>query len=198
MSRYGLGLEGSISSINLVYTFILLVINPGVQFKLEEKMYHFQLSYSRLDFFHSKIFVGYHTDSSKYNPWLYDRHKNSGFLDLFLWGNLRYYFLGFSASVDSLFDIKLSFYDYLNPNTDEGVVQMGSFGSLLQARHKGLIRKGGKALGRELNIKLQKEIRKDLEIHLMAGIFIPRLKSENLFKENDLYNSIQLTGFYKF
>lgn len=197
MFRYGLGLEGSINSINLAYTFVFIGHNPGVQFKLEEKMYHFQLSYSRLDFFNSKFFAGYHEDSSKYNPWLYDRHENAGFLDLFLWGNLRYYFVGFNASVDSLFDIKLSFYDYLGPKK-EGNVKMGYFGSLLKAGHKGLIQTGGKVSGRELDIQLQKEIIKNFEIHLLAGIFIPRLKSKNIFNRKNFYNNVQLTGFYKF
>ena len=62
-------------------------------------MYHFLLSYSWPFLPNSRIFVGYHTDSTKYQPWLYDRHKNAGLLDIFLWGNLTYYFFGFSGSV---------------------------------------------------------------------------------------------------
>lgn len=195
MSRYGFGLEGAINSINLTYSLIFVGHDRGVQFK-QENMYHFQLSYSHIEFFDSKIFAGYHKDSSKYNPWLYDRHENAGFLDLFLWGNLSYYFLGFSASVNPLFDIKISFYDF-NP-TRKGTIHLGYFGSLLKGKNKNLVNMDNQDLGREIDIKLQRQIKENFEIHLLAGLFIPRSETKKLFKVKDFYKNVQLTGLYKF
>ena len=196
MSRYGIGLEGAISSMDLAYAVILIGHGEGFQFHLEDDMYHFLLSYSRPELFDSKIFVGYHTDSSGYKPWLYDRHENAGLLDMFLWGNLTYYFLGFSASIDPLFDIKVFFYD-LNL-TEKGSIQLGYFGSLLKAQNKSFVNREHQALGKELDVKLQREIKEDFEIHLLAGLFIPRLKFKGFFKKEDIYNNVQLTGLYKF
>ena len=196
ISRYGIGLEGAINAIDLAYTFVLIGQSKGFRFKLEDNMRHFQLSYSRPDFFDSKIFAGYHTDSSQYKPWLYDRHKNAGLLDLFLWGNLTYYFFGFSASVDPLFDIEISFYGL--SLTEKGHIRLGRFGSLLEVESESVINTGYKTLGKELDVKLQRKIKEDFEIHLLAGLFIPHLKLKRSSKKNALYNNIQLTGLYKF
>ena len=120
-------------------------------------------------------------------PWL---------LDLFLWGNLTYYFLGFSASIDPLFNIEVSFYDL--SLTEKGSVQLGYFGSLLNIQNEGFVNREHKALGRELDVKLQREIKEDFEIHLLAGLFLPRLEFKKSLKKAGLYNNIQLTGLYKF
>lgn len=196
ISRYGLGLEGTINPMNLIYTLVAVGHGSGFRFKLEENMYHFQLSYFYPEFFNSKIFVGYHTDSSHYEPWLYDRHENAGLLDMFLWGNLTYYFLGLSSSVTDLVDIQVLFYDL--SSTETGLIQMGYFGSLLDAGGKNSISVDHKNLGRELDVRLKTRFSKSFEVHLLTGIFIPHLKSQKLWTKKDFYNNIQLTGFYKF
>ena len=196
MFRYGLGLEGTINMLDLIYTFVAVRHGPGVQFKLKEDMYHFSLSYSPPEFLNSKIFIGYHTDSSQYKPWLYDRHRNAGLSDIFLWGNLTYYFFGLSSSVASLFDIQILFYDL--SSTEKGPVQTGYFGSALSVGNENFINVEYKNLGKELDIQLKTQISKDFEIQLLAGLFIPHFNSRKLFTQADYYNNIQLTGFYKF
>ncbi len=196
ISRYGMGLNGAVDLASLDYVFVAVGHGRGVQFKLEESMYHALLSYSRPDFFKSKIFFGYHTDSSKYDPWLYDRHKSAGLLDIFLWGNLTYYFLGLSGSAADWFDIRMVFYDLRS--TDKGFVRMGYLGSLLNAKNESHARAGPQSLGRELDIQIQKQISKEFEIHLLAGLFAPHIYSKDLFKKKDFFSNIQLTGLYKF
>ena len=195
ISRYGLGLEGTISPFDLAYTLVAVGHGNGIQFKPEENMYHFRMSYSHPEIFNSKIFVGYHTDSSQYNPWLYDRHENAGLLDIFLWGNLTYYFLGLSGSVLDLFDIQISFYDFSSTAKGTGL-QAGYFGSLIKAENKNFAEYPDS--GRELDVQIKKQIRKDFKIHLLAGLFVPQLNSQKFFKSKDFYSNIQLTGFYKF
>ena len=194
ISRYGLGLEGTISPFDLAYTFVAVGHGDGIQFKPKENMYHFRMSYSHPEIFNSKIFVGYHIDSSQYNPWLYDRHENAGLLDIFLWGNLTYYFLGLSGSVADLFDIQISFYDF--SLTEKGPIQMGYFGSLIKEKNKTFLKYPHS--GQELDVQLKKQISKDFKFHLLAGLFVPQLNSQEFFKSKDFYSNIQLTGFYKF
>ena len=195
-SRYGLGLKGSINQIHLAYTLVAIGHGDGVQFKLKENMYHFYVSYSRPEFFDSKISAGYHRDSSQYKPWLYDHHENAGFLDLFLWGNLNYYFLNLNISFPSLFDIDISFYDL--KSTDEGSIQMGYFASLLNEKNKSFPTTKSQSLGKEIDIQLEKKISEDFEFHFLAGFFIPHLRIKEFFQNKDFYNNIQLTALYKF
>ena len=196
MSRYGLGLEGTINPIGLGYTFVTIGHGNKIQFSPEEIMRHVLLSYSFPDFFNSKIFLGYHTDSSKYNPWLYDRHQNAGLLDIFLWGNLTYYFLGLSGSAASLFDVRILFYNL--SSTKKGTIQMGYFGTWITKENRHLMNAEHKSLGKELDIQLQKKISKEFEIHLLAGFFMPHAQSPEFLKKYNLYNKIQLTGLYRF
>ena len=193
ISRYGLGLEGTVKPIDLSYAFTAVGHGQGVQFKLEESMFHFLLSYSYPEFFNSKIFAGYHTDSPKYDPWLYDRHKNAGFLDLFSWGNLTYYFMGLSSSLFAGWDLEILFYDL--SLTEKGLAKPGAFGSLFVKEDN---KKSGQNLGRELDFRLKTQWGKKFEVSFLTGIFIPRLKSASWFAKESFYNKAQLTGFYKF
>ena len=195
-SRYGIGLEGTINPVNLDYTLVAIGHGREMRFKLEEHMYHLQLSYSYPAFFNSHFFAGYHTDSAKYDPWLYDSHKNAGLLDLFSWGNLSYYFLGLGASINSLFDVQVSFHDL--SFSKEGSVSLGFWGTRLEGKNEISITGDRKNLGKELDIQFQKKIKKNFEIHLLAGLFIPSLVFKKFFKNKSVYKNIQLTGYYKF
>ncbi len=197
MSRYGFGLQGTINPINLSYTFVAVGHSKGIKFiKIDEDMYHIQLNYSYPDFFNSNVFAGYHTDSSVYSPWLYDHHKNAGLMNLFLWGNLTYYFFGFSSELDSLFNMEISFYDFLpkkGKNTPGRRV-----GFLYSRANKNSINLDNQSLGRELDVKFEKKIRKNFEIQLLAGLFIRRSTSKSILKKEDFLSNVQLTGLYKF
>ena len=133
-SRYGLGLKGSIKPINLSYTFVAVGHGEGIKFTLKQKMYHILFNYSYPELLDSAFSAGYHKDSSKYKPWLYDRHKMAGFLDLFLWGNLNYFFLKFKAYPRDRLKVQLSFYNL--SSTEEGFIQKGYFSSFFQASER--------------------------------------------------------------
>lgn len=197
MSRYGLGWKGIVNPLSLNYTVIIAGHGQGIQFKPEENMYHIHLSYSYVELFDSKIFIGYHTDSSDYKFWLYDRHKNAGLLNMFLWGNLTYYFVGFSSSFAGLFDLQVSFYDFRK--TGKGSVQWAYYGHFLRNKSQDNI-SNKTMLGRELDIQLKKQISEELEIRLLAGVFVPHLdiQLKKLLKSKDFFSNVQLTGLYKF
>lgn len=196
MSRYGLALEGTISPINLGYNFIAVGHGQGIQFKLEEKMYHFYISYSHPGLLNSEIFIGYHKDSASYNPWLYNRHEHAGLLDMFLWGNLTYNFLGVESSWRKKFDLQLVFHNL--SSTDKGFIEMGYFGSLINTEGEKFLLSSATNLGKELDISIRTQLKEDFEVKLLAGLFIPSSKTKNFFKQGYFYNNIQLSGFYKF
>ena len=196
MSRYGLVLKGLIQPINLNFTFIAIGHGSGFQFKMEESMRHIACNYSRPDFFNSSFFIGHHTDSSQYNPWLYNRHKNAGFSDMFLWGNLSYYFAGFSVSPINYWDIQVVFYDFTA--TQNGSVELGYVGAWIHQNQQSSISVSQGKLGKELDIQIKKQISKEFQIKLTTGIFLSQIKSKGFLKEQSLYNNIQLASLYNF
>ena len=196
ISRYGLALKGFIQPVNLDYTLIAIGHGSGFQFKMEENMYHFILNYSRPDFFNSRIFTGYHTDSSQYDPWLYDRHKNAGLSDMFLWGNLSYYFAGLSVSPVNRLDIKIMFYEF--KVTEKGSVKLGYLGAGTHQNHSSSILVSQEKLGREFDLQIKTKISKEFQIKLTTGLFFSLIESQGFLKNNNFYNNIQLAGLYKF
>ena len=202
MTRYGVGLEGDISFFNVDYT--LLVQAQGKEFKAEDEapfnMYHFELGYSWLNWHGSRFFWGYHNDTASYNPWLYDRHKNGGLLDLLLWGNMTYFFLGYSASFDGFFDLKVRYYD-MKP-TSAGQISLGRYGALLAGPSSGeksyLLSPKEGHLGRELDIQLSKDVAEEFQLALLAGVFIPGRGMISLFENLSYYSSVQISAQYKF
>ena len=196
MSRYGLALKGLIQPIHLNYTFIAIGHGSGFQFKMEENMYHFELDYSRPDFFNSRFFTGYHTDSSQYDPWLYDRYENAGFSDIFLWGNLSYYFVGLSLSPLNRLDIKIKFYDF--KPTEKGSINLGYIGTRLQRDHNSSISVSKNKLGQELDLQINTKISKEFQIRLTTVFFFPLVETKNFLKNKKFYNNILLAGLFKF
>ena len=196
ISRYGLALKGFIQPIHLNYSFIAVGHGSGFQFKLEEDMYHLTLDYDLSHFFNIHSFIGYHTDSSQYDPWLYDRHENAGFFDMFLWGNLTYYFAGLSLSPINNLDVAVVFYDF--KSTEKGSIQLGYIGSGLQQTKESSVSVNQEKLGQELDIQIKTKVSKDFHVKLTAGLFFSQIESKNFLKNNKLYNNLQLTGLFKF
>ena len=196
MSRYGLALKGSVQPLQLNYTFIAIGHGSGFQFKMEENMYHLALDYFRPDFLNSRFFTGYHIDSPQYDPWLYDRHKNAGLSDMFLWGNLNYYFAGLSLSPLNRLDIKLIFYNF--SATQKGSIQLGYFGAWTHKQQNNSISVSQQKLGKELDLQIKSQISKEFQIKLTTGFFFSHISSKDFLEEDSLYNNIQLAGLYKF
>ena len=196
MSRYGLAVKGTIQPVKLNYTFVAIGHSSGFQFKIEESMYHFVLKYFLSDFFNSNLFAGFHTDSPKYNPWLYDRHENAGFSNMFLWGNLSYYFAGLSLSPIKPWNIQVRFYDF--STTQNGSIELGHFGAMLHKDQARSISISQKKLGKELDIQVNTQISKEFQVQLNAGLFFSEVDSKNFLKNQGIYNNIQLSGLYQF
>ena len=138
-------------------------------------------------------------DTVSYNPWLYDRHKSGGLLDLLLWGNMTYFFLGYSASFFDFFDLKVRYYD-MKP-TAAGPVALGHYGALIAdsaGESSRYVSPGESRLGRELDIQLSKDVAEEFRLALLAGIFIPGRGMIKLFENLEYYSSIQLSAKYKF
>lgn len=198
MSRYGLSFSGVILPVQMDYTFVVAGHGPGIEFNLKENMYHFSISYSSSDFFNSQIFFGFHTDSLEYNPWLYDQHKNAGFLDMLLWGNLTYYFVEWNSSLSHLFDIQIAFYD-IRP-TQKGPLKSGYFSQSKTGLKDNLLFAHGKeeAFWRELDLKVKKQLKENIELNFLTGLFFPYIPSQKPWDIENFLSLIQVTGVYKF
>jgi len=191
MSRYGFNIKGTLTDLDLDYHFFFVGHSPGLEFKLEENMSHGELHYKRTDFFNSVFSIGYHTDSSDYNPWLYNRHKQAGRSDFLQWRNLNYYFVQTSFFPFEKLAVEMMFLNF-NSNS-RGEVDLGYFGSVVHGLEQLLVEKGD--LGQELNVKLLSQINQQIEVQFLTAFFIPQ--SQALSKKH-FFNNMQLSAFYKF
>ena len=196
-SRYGVAVKGTIQPIQVNYTVIAIWHGSGFQFKIEEEMYHVALNYFRPDFFNSRFFIGAHSDSPKYESWLYDRHKNAGLSDIFSWGNLKYYFVGLSLSPFNKWDIQAIFHDFYATEAG-GSIELGYFGALIHKNQESSLSDVQQKLGKELDIQIKTHISKEFQVQLTTGFFFSQIESKDFLKNQNFYNNIQLAGLYKF
>ncbi len=199
-TRYGIAIDGNLTNLNLDYKLIGIAHGSGFKFKSDQNMYHTELAYSQLEWSGSRFFVGYHSDTENYNPWFYDRYKNAGLLNLFFWGNLTYFYVGYEASFANLFDFKLIFHNM--SSTNSGNIRFAPQGFALRPTDSSIedkeILEAGTLLGREIDVSFSKKINKEFELNLVLGVFISSPSTEDLFKEASPYTSIKLTGIYEF
>ena len=194
MSRYGFNMKGTLSEFNLDYNFFAIGHSAGLEFKLEENMYHGELKYKQTDFFNSAFSIGYHTDSSDYNPWFYNRHEQAGFSDFLQWRNLSYYFVQASFSPLTKLAVQMMFLNF--NSSSQGEIDLGYFGSAIHDQAKSLsVRKG--SLGQELNLKILSQINQEIEIQFLTAFFLSQAEALSKNKKS-FYNNIQLSAFYKF
>lgn len=198
MSRFGIGLKGDVPLVNLTYTFVFIghTQGMGLQFKNKiEKMYHIQFMYNMFNFFNSHLSLGLHKDSSKYQAWLYERHKQAGLSDIFLWGNLKYFFLHFNMFPKNIIRINMSFYKFFATSIAQHI-RLARFSDFLDPHHTTWPIKNSKNLGQEFNIQIQKTFSKHFSSQLTGIYFIPKFDILNLFKKN--YALIQWGITYNF
>ena len=194
MSRYGFNIQGNISEFDLDYNFFAIGHSSGLEFKLEENMYHGEIHYKKPDFFKSAFSVGYHTDSSNYNPWFYNRHKHAGLSDFLQWRNLSYYFVQADFSPLAKLAVEMMFLNF--NSSSPGEIDLGYFGSAIHDQAKNLsVRKGN--LGQELNLKILSQINQEIEIQFLTAFFLSQTEALSKNKKS-FYNNIQLSAFYKF
>ena len=193
MSRYGFNMKGTVSDLNVDYNFFAIGHSSGLEFKLEENMYHGEIQYKKEDFFNSTLSIGYHTDSSHYNPWFYNRHEHGGLSDYLQWRNLSYYFIQASFAPLSKLAVQIMFLDF-NAN-QQGEIDLGYFGSAIHGDKSLSVSKG--SLGQELNLKILSQMNEQLEIQFLTACFLAQ--AEALTKNaSGFHNNIQLSAFYKF
>ncbi|MBC6415011.1 MAG: hypothetical protein GDA46_01275 [Bdellovibrionales bacterium] len=193
MSRYGISVVGFLKTLNLGYDFSAVGQSSGLQFKLEENMYHGMIYYKKQNFFNSEFFIGYHTDSPNYNPWLYNRHEHSGLSDFLQWRNLSYYFIGTNFFPFKKLKCQITFLGF--DSTSQGEIDLGAFGSFIHAKKNINVEK--ESLGKEINIKILSKVTEVLELQLLTAFFLAQSSSLKKDKQN-LYNNLQLTALYKF
>ena len=194
MSRYGFSMKGTVSDLNITYKFSTIGHGSGLAFKLEEQMYHGHLQYKKSNFFDSAVSVGYHVDTPNYNPWLYNRHEKAGHSDFLQWKNLKYYFIKAQFSPMTKLFVTLMFLDFYS--SKKGNIDLGYFGSLIH-ENKSELPVSQENLAQEVNLKIQSEISKSLDIQFLTALFLTQ--SDILSKKNKrLYNNMQLSAFYKF
>lgn len=194
MSRYGFNMKGRVSELNLDYNFWTIGHSSGLEFKIEQAMYHGELQYKKTDFFDSVLLLGYHTDSSDYNPWFYNRHEQAGYSDYLQWRNLSYYFVQAGFSPLARWTLQMMFLGF-NAGS-QGKIDLGYFGSAVHDGAKSLpVQKG--SLGQELNLKILSQINEDLKIQFLTAFFLSGAEALSKNKKS-FYNNIQLTAFYQF
>ena len=195
-TRYGVSIQGNIQ--HFYYTFSGVAHGEGFKFKSEQYMTHVELSYYQLGLYESRFFGGYHSDTQKYEPWLYDRRAYGGLMNLFGWGNSTYFFLGYKALLPDIFDVEIAFYNL--GSTDQGKVHLGWYGALIQDNTNllGVDVQSKTLLGREVDVKLTKKFNDNFQVDALVGYFFPGEELNEFFHNNDYHQFFQLTGAYQF
>jgi len=193
MSRYGFNIKGRINEFDLDYQLFTTGHSSGLEFKLEENMYHGELRYKKTDFFNSVFSIGYHTDSSDYNPWLYNRHERAGFSDFLQWRNLSYYFIQAKFSPLTKLAVQMMFLNF-NSNS-QGEMDLGYFGSAIHGSSQLSVEKG--KLGQELSLKVLSQISQEIEVQFLTAFFLSQTEALSKNKKS-FFNNMQLSAFYKF
>ena len=127
---------------------------------------------------------------------LYNRYKNAGFLELFLWGNLTYAYAGYKTSFFN-FDFQLVLHNM--KSTARGKVRLGQKAYRIDRsvmHHQASAPK--EFLGRELDMIFIKKMNDEFKILMLVGAFQPGGSVKNLLKGMNYYTNIKLTGVYKF
>ena len=91
-TRAGVTVGGGMSGVHYRATVAASsVTNPSMDNLLFEMKagYSFEMDHST-----AKIYLGYHLDGAQYDPFMYDRHKNAGKLDIVRWGGGLSYIKG--------------------------------------------------------------------------------------------------------
>ncbi len=199
-TRYGIAIDGNLINMNLDYKLIGIAHGSAFKFRSDQNMYHTELAYSQVEWYGSRVFIGYHSDTEHYDPWLYNRYKNAGLLDLFLWGNLTYFYVGYEASFTNFFDLKFIFHNI--KSTSPGTIRLGRQGFALMSKTGSIIDKevsvAGEFLGRELDMIFTRKINDEFKLNLLLGIFAPGESMKGMFKEANYYTNIKFTGIYEF
>ena len=194
-TRLGFSLQGQMTRLNMDYSVLTVFHGQGLGFRFDEDMQHISLGYSKAEWLDSYFFAGYHRDSVRYDPWLYNRHENGGLLDILQWGNLTYWLAGYKAKVWHWFDVELRY--YLMQSTDKGPVRLGLYGSYLTDGDE--LSSSGKSLGWEMDLRLIKNINEEFMVTLLGGIFAYDEDLKNsLGKGDKYYGQLQLSAKYIF
>ena len=186
MFRGGLGVQGRVPVIDLTGSLVFSGHGKGIEFSLSEgTMYHAEIKKAFPLFFDSSVFAGFHQDSLNYKPWAYNRHEGAGLMDLFLWGNLTYYFVGFDLK-SSLADFRLQALDLRA--TEEKESLSSSWQGERFSQNKG---------GYELDLEASRKVGESLQFRLMSSLFIPKLEEKKLLSR-PFSKSLFLTASYEF
>ena len=192
-TRYGLSVEGLIPFLNLNYNVSLATHGQGFQFKSEENMYHVLISYNPMNWLGSRFFMAYHQDSLNYDPWKYDRHEHAGLLDLWEWGNLTYFLMGFYSQFYQNWSMEMRYYKM--KSTQVGKVHLGNYGSTFFNSTKSLFAQNN--LGWEWDLEIQKKVKEQLRISFLGGVFARDEEIKN-HKNDPFYIQAQMTVAYEF
>ena len=193
ITRMSLSIQGVIRQLSYLILFAGHG-EEGLKFKFKDQAYHMEVVYSRNHWFGSRFFGGYHQDTLNYDPWLYDRHSQAGFLDLFEWGNLNYFFGGYQISLPHLFELEFQYLSF--SNEAEGPIHLAYYGDLVFHRSPSPSHSKG-FIGQEFDIKLTKSLQGGLNFILLGGFFLPDDRLSD-FLGNSQYSHLQFTTLYHF
>lgn len=138
ITRYGVSVGGDMMNIDYHVAYAAQSGNylrtpPTAKLKTDGHMMHGVVGYKMPDFMNSRISFTYHMDTGKkntataepdkseaYDPYFYDRHANSGLMDIVDWGNLTYMSVGYTLTPMDQTDIGLQYHVFTRTEKKSG------------------------------------------------------------------------------
>jgi len=134
-----------------------------------------------------------------YRPLYYNHHKYAGLMDLFSWGNLTYYGVGFEYKPDEAQTFLLQALSFQRSDKSTGVSSIDYLGFdqgfITQDINQNANGVDERDLGMEIDFLYRKNYGKNAYLEFIAGAFIPADYFNSYGRDKNIYSVRLTTGF---
>lgn len=213
--RYGLVLAGDMAGVDYRASVAMntgsqegtLGAIAGLDRDINGQMYQVEVGYSMPEMMKSRVYVGYHVDSGAdytdadentgYDTFFYEKHCNSGCMDVLAWGNLTFIKAGYTFSPMDQVDVGLHYWKF--ERTEDGA-------NFTAGRNGGAYAQSGNAatgtattsdstdIGQEIDLVATKKYDNGFQINSWLGYFMPGGYIDDEVGSDDAYMQFFVEG----
>ncbi len=202
--RYGLVVSGDTAGIDYRLNY---AANTGDQKSVslgnrdvDGMMYALEVGFSLPEMMKSRFFVGYHVDSGDknsaddkletYDTFFYEKHCNSGCMDVLNWGNLTFIKAGYTFTPMDQIDVGLHFWKF-ERTEDRAAATLGNNGA-----YTNVATVTSSDLGQEIDLVVTKKYDSGFAINAWLGMFMPGdyFAKQTTPARDDTYNQLYVEG----
>jgi hypothetical protein len=213
--RYGVVISGDMAGVDFKLNYAAhsgQYTKLGVKSDIDGNMMGAEVGFSMPEMMKSRVYFGYHADSGDsdnadttkiegYSSFFYEKHCNSGCMDVVAWGNLTFMKAGYTFSPLDQVDVGLHYWKFQRTESAIGADRFtaGNNGTAYTTAAASL--SGSDDIGSEIDLAATKKYDSGFSVTATLGMFMPGayLKDEgNLavapVKQSDTFNQLFVEG----